>query len=271
MTRRHSLVAFLVFSLVFFVAAPAGSQTKLAPRLQTRDGAEMVLIPGGRFGFGVSRAAVERLVRSLHEPMISFYETELPETTKELPDFYIDKYEVTNGLFSRFVNATSRAQNRFSGYKSLSRDKQPVVGIGWQEAERYCAWAEKRLPTEVEWEKAARGTDRRTWPWGNEPDEKRFNGRATGNRSAVDVGSFSAGDSPYGVSDMAGNVWEMTTSRWPNEGSRSRVMKGGSYLNTLADVRVSVRWSAQNEEAGATWLGFRCVMDASGAVRIDKK
>ena len=271
MTCRHSLVALLLFALALSVATPAGSQVKLAQRIKARDGAEMVLIPGGPFGSGVSRPAVEQLVRSLREPMVSFYETELPETTKDLRDFYIDKYEVTNELFRRFVDVTSSAQNRFSSYKSLSRGRQPVVGIGWQEAERYCAWASKRLPTELEWEKAARGTDRRTWPWGNEPDEKRFNGRAMGNRSAVDVGSFPAGDSPYGVSDMAGNVWEMTSSHWPKESSASRVMKGGSYLNNLADARVTVRWAAQNEEAGATWLGFRCAMDTSQATQIDKK
>ena len=261
MRGRPSLAASLALTMVLAVAAPVGAQSKLAPRKNGRDGAEMVLIPGGSFLSGVSRAAMEKLVRRLGEPVVSFYETELPEKTKELPDFYIDKYEVTNGLFARFVSGTKRNQPRLFAYQSLSRPGQPVVGIGWKEAEGYCAWAGKRLPTEVEWEKAARGTDRRTWPWGSEPDEKRFNGRATGNRSPVEVGSFRAGDSPYGVSDMAGNVWEMTSSRWPSENSTSRVMKGGSYLNTLGDVRVTVRWAAQNEELGATWLGFRCVMD----------
>jgi formylglycine-generating enzyme required for sulfatase activity len=253
--------AVLTIAVALATTGSVQSESKLPTRLKGRDGAEMILIPGGRFVFGRQPDATERLIRSLGEEMLPSYESELPEKTMELPDFYIDKYEVTNDLYTKFLNSTKRSQGRLSEYKSFSMPRQPVVGIGWSAAEGYCEWAGKRLPTEIEWEKAARGTDGRTWPWGDQREETRFNGRTAANRSPVEVGSFPAGDSPYGVSDMAGNVWEMTTSHWPNERSKSRVMKGGSYRQTLAGVRVTVRWAVQNEEVGATWLGFRCVMN----------
>jgi formylglycine-generating enzyme required for sulfatase activity len=81
------------------------------------------------------------------------------------------------------------------------------------------------------------------------------------------VGSFPTGNSQYQVADMAGNVWEMTSSKW-NDGSM--VMRGGSFLNPLADVRVTVRWAAADEARGAMWLGFRCVMDADAARPVTK-
>jgi formylglycine-generating enzyme required for sulfatase activity len=264
MSRQGLRWAVFTIAVVLAATDSVRSQSKLPTSLKGRDGAEMILIPGGRFVFGRQSDATERLVRSLGEEMLPSYETELPEKTMELPDFYIDKYEVTNELYARFLSSTKHSQGRLSDYKSFSMPRQPIVGIGWNAAEAYCGWAGKRLPTEIEWEKAARGADRRTWPWGDQREETRFNGRTASNRGPVEVGSFPAGDSPYGVSDMAGNVWEMTTSHWPNESSKSRVMRGGSYRQTLAGVRVTVRWAAQNEETGATWLGFRCVMDPRG-------
>lgn len=227
---------------------------------QTRkDGAPMVLIPEGPFTFGMNPAEMRKLVtQRLREDIVSFYRREFPRQQKTLPAFYIDRFEVTNGQYQRFVRETGNRASRFVRYPQFNGERQPVVGIGWADAERYCRWANKRLPTEVEWEKAARGTDGRIWPWGNAPDDRRYNGRQRGLYAPVDVGSLPAGNSPYGVSDLAGNVWEMTSSPWD---SSSHVMKGGSFLNTNADVRVMVRWAAADEENGANWYGFRCVMD----------
>ena len=260
------VLAVAVAAVVIAAQLAHGQAPSRPPRATTsaKDVAPMVLIPAGPFTAGINRAKLLPLLHRLGEPLVSFYESELPEATRTLPDYYIDRHEVTNERYDRYLrDEEHRRQSRYAGFSTFNRPQQPVVGIGWEDANRYCRWAGKRLPTEFEWEKAARGTDGRIWPWGNEPDDKKYNGRTQGMRAPIDVGSIPAGDSPYGVSDMAGNVWEMTSSPWPSaEQPTGHVMKGGSYLNTTADVRTMVRWAAQNEREGATWLGFRCAMDA---------
>lgn len=236
--------------------------------ISAKDRSEMVLVPGGPFIFGINQAEMREIVRRLKEKVEVFYERELPKQEKTLPAFYIDRYEVTNEQYAIFLKATGHRQPRYQHYPQFNNPRQPVVGVGWPDAEAYCSWANKRLPTEEEWEKAARGTDGRVWPWGDVADSTRYNGRKKGLFAPVHVGSFPAGNSPYGASDMAGNVWEMTSSNWVGN---SKAMKGGSFLNTDADVRVTVRWAAKDEEKGANWLGFRCVMDAEQYLREQKK
>jgi formylglycine-generating enzyme required for sulfatase activity len=104
------------------------------------------------------------------------------------------------------------------------------------------------------------------WPWGNVPNNAAFNGRANAAGGPVNVGSFSpSGDSVYGVSDMAGNVWEMTSGVW--RGS-ARAMRGGSFLNPVGDVRVTARWTPDDPDNGAVWLGFRCILDVTDSRRV---
>ncbi len=95
----------------------------------------------------------------------------------------------------------------------------------------------------------------------NQADSRRYNGRSRGNYAPVEVGRFPTGNSPYGVADMAGNVWEMTSTVFDSE---SHVMRGGSFLNADADVRTVVGWAARDEARGTNWLGSRCVMDTKG-------
>ena len=222
------------------------------------DGAEMILIPAGPFIYGAEQKEIKALLKDLKAGWADIYGFEHPKQTKTLPAFYIDRYEVTNERYNRFVQATRHKPSRFLRYPQLNAPKQPVVGVGWEDAEAYCRWSGKRLPTEEEWEKAARGADGRTWPWGNNPDTKVYNGRGAEYFAPVAVGFYPKSDSLYGVADMAGNVWEMTSSEWKGG---AKVMRGGSFLNRLADVRVTVRWSANDEVRGANWLGFRCVQD----------
>lgn len=233
-----------------------------------KDDAPMVLVPKGEFIFGMNPAELDALRKKLREPWAEIYAREFRQTTEVVGDFYIDGYEVSNASYGRFVKETGHRKSAYSGFRALNRPQQPVVGVGWDDAERYCRWAGKRLPNEIEWEKSARGTDGRIWPWGNDADSTKYNGRKAGIRNPVEVGSFPSGNSFYAVSDMAGNVWEMTSSKWPDEKNpEGRVMKGGSFLNPILDVRVVVRWAAQDEQAGATWLGFRCVMDTADVPR----
>lgn len=254
-------------SVILVAGGYPQSQGALPRRIKSlKDSAEMILIPAGAFVYGVDKREVKRIVASLKEPMVDFYGTELPKSTKNLEAFYIDQYEVTNEQYARFLKETGHREPRYWHYPQLNGKHQPVVGVGWEDAEAYCNWAGKRLPSEEEWEKAARGTDGRTWPWGNNPDDARYNGRKRANFAPLNVGSFPAGNSPYGVSDMAGNVWEMTSGTWAD--GQSKAMRGGSFLNTNADVRVTVRWAAADEKRGAKWLGFRCVMDVNNLKRF---
>jgi formylglycine-generating enzyme required for sulfatase activity len=223
----------------------------------------MVLIPAGSFIYGEDAAATKRLMKELRKPyQAGLYEGEVKRQTLSLPDFYIDRTEVTNAAYAEFVRVGGGRPSRFAAWPQFKGPQQPVVGIGWSDAIAYCTWRSKRLPTEQEWEKAARSTDGRPWPWGKERDSKRYNGKELRRYGPDNVGRYPAGNSPYGISDMAGNVWEMTASKWPsNQYEGVYVMRGGSFLNNLAEVRVTVRWAAGSEEHGAEWLGFRCAKD----------
>ncbi|PYR47671.1 MAG: hypothetical protein DMF89_18160 [Acidobacteria bacterium] len=218
----------------------------------------MILISEGRFVFGMDRKDIQKVLALQRMAWADIYGSEFPQRQEQLAAFYIDRYEVTNEQYAQFMTETRHREPKYWHRALLNGKQQPVVGVGWGDAMAYAKWAGKRLPTEEEWEKAARGTDGRVWPWGDMPSSSFYNGKALANGGAVNVGSFPLGNSTYGVSDMAGNVWEMTTGRWSDN---SMAMRGGSFLNSLADVRVTVRWAANDQDRGAVWLGFRCVMD----------
>jgi formylglycine-generating enzyme required for sulfatase activity len=242
--------------------APSEAQAQNPSRLVSKkDHAEMILIPGGPFVFGMSQKEIQNLLKKHKLPWAEIYADELPTQLKQVAAFYIDRYEVTNAQYEQFLKETGHREPKYWRRQLLNGKRQPVVGVGWVDAAAYAKWAGRRLPTEEEWEKAARGTDGRAWPWGNVPNNALYNGRTQANGAPLNVGSFPpSGDSVYGVSDMAGNVWEMTSGIW--QGS-SKSMRGGSFLNPVGEVRVTVRWAASDQDRGAVWLGFRCVMDAA--------
>jgi formylglycine-generating enzyme required for sulfatase activity len=185
-----------------------------------------------------------------------------------LDQFYIDVYEVTNGEYRQCVESGACAQpktvsseSRDYYYGNPLYDRYPVLEVSWYDARAYCAWAGKRLPTQSEWEKAARGTDGRLYPWGNQFDGHRLNYcdarcpyryRDTrvndGHADTAPVGSYANGTSPYGVHDMAGNV-----SEWVAEG----VVRGGSWHSAAQYVKVAEEWSVAPSETD-DGLGFRC-------------
>lgn len=211
----------------------------------------------------------------------------------EVDGFWMARYPVTNAQHRLFVEAAGYRERRWwsdEGWgwvqqKDISKprywseskwngERQPVVGASWYEAMAFCRWAAEtagapiRLPSEAEWEKAARGTDGRRYPWGGEaPTEKHCNfGGSVGKTTSV--GWYSPdGDSPYGCADMAGNVWEWTDSWYQaypgNEsanddfGEKYRVVRGGSWDGSAGSVRTSCRVKFVPEDRG-NLLGFRC-------------
>lgn len=267
--QASSLKGLVSYLIIFLMLALAGSRGVLAqPALpskmvSTKDQSAMILIPEGSFEFGMDRPIVKKWVKRLKSPWLeNIHGQEFKEEKKWLPSFYIDKYEITNEQYRAFVKMTGHREPRYWKWPQFNEPTQPVVGVGWPDADSYCKWAGKRLPTEEEWEKAARGSEGRIWPWGNTPNDQNYNGRLQRRYAAEKVGSFPLSDSPYGVSDMAGNVWEMTSGSFPTlDNPANKAMRGGSFLNTGSEVRTTVRWAAKNPDQGAEWLGFRCVME----------
>jgi len=216
------------------IKADAGMRFAQYPK-QSRLGADpnrMVLIPAGPFLMGTN----DRLP------------DEGPQHTVDLPAFFIDIYEVTNLQYKKFIDETGRRSPAHFRNRSFPPGKadHPVTYVNWNDATAYCHWAGKRLPTDEEWEKAARGTDGRIFPWGDEFDVTKANTpvrwQAIGHQGdTTPVGSFADGISPYGLYDMTGNVWEWTSSWYqaypgnhtPSEsyGKRYKTLKGGSWFD----------------------------------------
>jgi formylglycine-generating enzyme required for sulfatase activity len=199
---------------------------------------------------------------------------ERPAHDVAVAGFQIDRFEVTNALFDAFAQATGyQTENEQKGSSQTWQShftpetvNNPVVVVSWNDAVAYCEWAGKRLPTEAEWEFAARGTDGRIYPWGNEYDPSKFNGKTSGIRGTVHVGSYPAGASAFGADDMAGNVWEWTADWYqaypdgaPSSffGEKFRVTRGGGWFDEGKQVRTSNRSSADPTAANDD-LGFRC-------------
>jgi len=223
----------------------------------------MVLVPAGDFLMGINAGPRD----------------ESPMVRVPLPSYFIDITPVTNREYARFVDATDHRPP--TTWKTVSfppgTGDLPVTGVTWQDAMDYCEWAGKRLPTEAEWEKAARGTDTRIFPWGNkwQPTFANWGGnpRSHGSATTQPVGTFPNDRSPYGCLDMAGNVKEWTASwykpygptdyRNDDFGEKFKVVRGGSYLSQDRDyLRTTSRSHARPEEAGD--IGFRTAMDVVG-------
>jgi len=210
-----------------------------------KDQAEMVLIPEGKFLRGVGEGSSEKTF---------------------LKVFWIDKHEVTNAQYARFMQEIGHRKPAYWEDPAFNQPSQPVVGVSWEDAISYARWAGKRLPSEVEWEKAARGVDGRIYPWGNAwgPDRCNSWGGQDGFEGPAPVGSFPSGASPYGVMDMAGNVWEWVADEPNHDASADvqsvRIGRGGSWANPPEGVKVISQAKGDTNLTDCI-IGFRCALD----------
>jgi len=253
-------------------------------KISATDGMTQLFIPAGTFFMGGMDVYRES--------------DELPAHEVSMDAFWIDQVEVTNGMYNLCVEAGSckppvllRSDNREEYFGNPEFQDYPVVNVTWYDANAYCQWAGRNLPTEAQWERAARGDDKRNFPWGDElPNE--FNSNSINLvGDTMRVGSYAEGASPFGVLDMAGNVWEWVADRYrpdyyrkaPSENptgpadnevfSTYRVIRGGSFQDDWVVLRLANRSflpgpnpSAQpTEEAyygdSSAKIGFRCAND----------
>jgi formylglycine-generating enzyme len=236
------------------------------------DGREMVEIPEGPFTMGSSEGDPD----------------EAPEHQVYLPTFYMDKKEVTQAEYDRFVRATKRGKPFVPVFEDdqakILKPDLPAIGMSWSDADAYCRWAGKRLPTEAEWEKAGRGERKRRYPWGDELEIGHANvdGDEDGFKYLAPPGSFESGRSPYGLYDMTGNVAEWVADTYdehyyqkmpyrnpqgPEEGTH-KVIRGGSWRETRHTARVSKRFQAKMWRTDST-IGIRCAKSADEAERAN--
>ncbi len=257
---------------------PGSTAVPISTQISSVDGMTMVYVPEGNFLMGSPD--------DVGDP------DEHPQHTVYLDAYWIDQTEVTNAMYEKCVTAgacaapSDNSSNTHGSYYGNSEfDSYPVIRVSWNQANAYCHWAGRELPTEAQWEKAARGTDGRTYPWGNQnPDSAlaNYNGDVW---DTTEVGSYSAGASPYGALDMAGNVWEWvmdwydenyyanSTNKNPTGPSSGtdRSLRGGSWNNNSGyELRVANRSGfdpmlTKNNFDGFSFInfGFRCSLSTS--------
>jgi sulfatase modifying factor 1 len=278
----------VIIAIIFFAAMggrgglaaePQAGQNGQHTGVETikgQDGAPMILIPAGPFTMGSNDGLP----------------SERPEHSVTLDSYYIDQYEVSMRLYGAFLLAAKHdAPSTWDDEAATTVGDRPAVGMGWADAAAYCAWAGKRLPTEAEWEKAARGTDGRRYPWGHmQPfvDIANYNrgvwvseavtlvGVAGGVEGmSVRHGLKDGGKSPYGLHHMAGNAAEWVSDWYDREyyakspdknptgpaTGEKKVLRGGSWADLPVALRVSARMSAEQDFQDRT-IGFRCAKDA---------
>ena len=277
--RKNGLAGLVWKSLLtiqlIFMGLALGAESELKEIIGI-DAAPMVIVPEGEFPMGVPKAARDGGV------------DERPNHDVFVDTFYIDKYEVTNGRYLQFITDTGHRtpQHPSDPSKGLWQGNTmpesvvdlPVINVDWYDAKSYCEWAEKRLPTEAEWEKAAKGPNDWRFPWGDlEPTDRHLNYNQVwrGEATLVPVGIYEAGKSPYGAYDMAGNVWEWVADwydpqyysnspasnpKGPTTGTH-KVLRSSGWQVETPQVRIFTRIKMDPLGRNNS-TGFRCAKDA---------
>jgi formylglycine-generating enzyme required for sulfatase activity len=292
---------FAIWSVLLFSmdVARGQDQTESATKRQVAAAANnkhesMVLVRGATIQMGIDPEEIPHFQKIFGIDSPELFSDEVPKHFVHVDEFYLDKYPVTNAQFKRFVDANPDwrpgnvpAQldngNYLKHWKApgdpLTAANHPVVNVNWYAAVAYCEWAGKRLPSESEWEHAARGGRDGLYPWGAEPlDKTRANYGGGGIGSTSPVGAYPANG--YGLYDMAGNVWEFTTDEWApyseigprdpvgnktkSEGGRDylrvrsrRVIRGGSFGGAPVNLWVEYR-DSHPPNGSREFVGFRC-------------
>lgn len=250
-----------MFFLWFCACRGANSELPRAKETRLPISQDRVTIPSGTYAVGCDRTTDK-----------SCGNDEPPLHVVHIEQFSIDRTEVTVAAYRQCVEAnvcTPAVSGGECNYGEEGRDRFPINCVTWEQAKTFCEWANGRLPTEVEWEVAARGSNGRKYPWGNEPPDANGVYRANYGEGLVPelwardrwiydapVGTFTSGASPFGLYDMAGNVAEWVADRYSDEDDQ-RVVKGGSWR----DYAKRIRCSARDMHPPTNWyshVGFRC-------------
>lgn len=251
-----------------------------------KDSVPMVLVPAGEFRMGSTWAELEQVLRLYPGISRQWLEDEVPQHRVYLDSYYIDKFEVTTAQYRDFLAMSNRPPPKFWEAVDLQvHGRRPVAGVTWYDAQAYCKAYGKRLPTEAEWEKAARGKDAREYPWGNErpsPQHANFDRCCEwkGYGTYTAVGTYQTGKSQYGAYDLAGNVWEWVADEYDPmyyrkspernpqgpDGNANKVERGGSWNYPAHELRAAWRGKDPPDKQDRD-VGFRCAQDATSLVQ----
>ncbi len=248
-----------------------------AARVNAADGSVLVHVPAGEYTLGADD--LQKLFQDAGvdpEQAADWADDSEPIHRVNLTSFWIGKHPITNAQYRRFMAERTQQAPEYLNDERFNQDLQPVIGVSWHDAAAYCKWAGTQLPSETQWEAAARGTDQRRYPWGDDPpteeradfDQDSFEGPA-----AVDAHPL--GEGPYGTLGQAGNVWEWCIDVWDPDAYRGRdgqtdpvategdsglrVLRGGSWFNPAGSLAAAIRLGFRASYRGRD-IGFRCVL-----------
>ncbi len=272
-------IVFVMGSLITPFSS-LGKETLPPTIISPLDGAPMVLVPAGEFLRGTTDAELDAILRRVPSLTRETFEDERPARRIYLDAFYIDTHEVTVGQYKKFIAATGYPAPNWIAIRYFSpTDDHPVTYVSWEDAMAYAEWAGKSLPTEAQWEKAARGgLEGQLYPWGDELSHDRANYLGVGGRDQWDETTSPVGSFPpngYGVHDMAGNVIEWCLDWYdpdyyqncPQENpvkltpTPYRVMRGGAWCFDDEGLRCASRYIENPRFGGGDREGFRCVLN----------
>jgi formylglycine-generating enzyme required for sulfatase activity len=283
-------------------ATVAGSTALPAVWVSPRDGTILHLIPDGAFVMGSTAEQIDDARRMDRDGPLFLLGGEAPQFRTDVPAFYLGRFAVTNAQFARFLTAASPTPGQMNFWLAACDrlfpprrtgaawrvkpgfETHPVAHVSWHGADAYCRWAGLRLPSEIEWEKGARGTDGRIFPWGDAWDETRLRwhgGDRADDETTAPVDAYPAGCSPYGLFQMAGNVEEWCADfhrrdiyrryargdlRAPSSGY-GRVVRGGTCLRrSKLEFRCAMRRGNPAAFVNILYTGFRCAQDSTAVM-----